>query len=97
MGKFEEEDSKKVLAGQHVMRGTRMPSIVDFLLIPFRAYKNWQHRKQIRESLYKGPAGLVPLDETNRSTYAVAPEDGREIEKDNWLHELVSDDDKKGE
>jgi hypothetical protein len=48
MGKFEQEASKKVLAGEQIVLHTTR-SLKAFLLFPWYAFKNWQHRKFIRK------------------------------------------------
>jgi len=64
MGKFEQEDSKKVLAGQHCMRGTSRPrSLWEFLFElcaqPYRAYKNKKHQEDLRRRII----GTTIIDE----------------------------------
>lgn len=59
MGKFEQEDSKKVLAGKPILRGTSQPrSLWEFLkeyfLYPYRTHKQKQKREEFRKSLFKG-------------------------------------------
>jgi len=54
MGKFEREDSKRVLAGKPVMRGTRRPTLWDLLTWPYRAFQQRQREREIRKNLFKG-------------------------------------------
>lgn len=53
MGKFEQEASKKVLAGERIIVKTRF-SVLDFLLRPYRAYKQKQQEAEYRRRLLYG-------------------------------------------
>jgi hypothetical protein len=55
MGKFERRDSEKVLAGKPILLIKPRPTVIDFLLEPFRALKNWNRRRQIRKNIFKQP------------------------------------------
>lgn len=53
MGKFEREDSKKILAGKPILRGTRRSTLWDFLSWPYRAYQQRQREAEIRKNIFK--------------------------------------------
>ena len=53
MGKFEQEASKKVLAGEKILVKTRS-SILDIFLRPYRAYKQKQQEAEYRRRLLYG-------------------------------------------
>ena len=54
MGKFEQEASRKVLAGEHIHIKTKY-TFLDAILIPFRMLKNWNRQREIRKNIWGKP------------------------------------------
>jgi hypothetical protein len=52
MGKFEQEASRKVLAGESDLIKTRF-TFMDNFLWPFRVVKYWYRQRQIRKNIWK--------------------------------------------
>ena len=51
MGKFEQEASRKVLAGEFIINKTRF-TFIDLLLTPYRILRNWNRKRRIRKNLF---------------------------------------------
>jgi hypothetical protein len=54
MGKFEQEASRKVLAGQMILNKTVF-TFVDYFLWPIRIVKYWYRQREIRKNIWKKP------------------------------------------
>ena len=52
MGKREYEDSLKALVGEKIVIKTRF-NLLNFLLWPYRAYKQKRHEAEIRKNIFK--------------------------------------------
>jgi hypothetical protein len=52
MGKFEQEASRKVLAGEQILVHTSR-SFKDILLWPYKAIMHWQKEREIRKNIWK--------------------------------------------
>jgi hypothetical protein len=52
MGKIEERDARKVLAGETIILQTKK-SLLDYILLPYRAYKQWKVQREFRKKLFK--------------------------------------------
>lgn len=52
MGKFEEEASRKVLAGERIEVKTKR-TLLDLLLWPIRAYQQKRREAEIRKRIFK--------------------------------------------
>lgn len=52
MGKHEEADAKKAVNGEFLC-GKSQPTLCDFLLTPFRAWKQKRREAEIRKNLFK--------------------------------------------
>jgi len=53
MGKFERRDSKKVLAGKQILLIKPRSTLLDVLLMPYRAWKQKRREAEIRKNLFK--------------------------------------------
>lgn len=51
MGKYEREARSKLFNGKRITK-TRF-TLIDFLLYPYRAIKNWNKRRLIRKEWYR--------------------------------------------
>lgn len=90
MGEREEQDALKAVAGEAQCAKSR-ETFLDTLLRPFRILKQKFREFQIRRSLRKQFAAADAI----KIEYQPVPEDQdvRNIEKDNWLLDVISEED----
>ncbi len=93
MGKFEKEASSKIFARESIVVKTRR-TLTDLLLWPVYAFKQKVREAKIRKTIR---TQYIKQDvEDVDFTYEQAPEVEKEeykISQDNWLHDIVSEDD----
>lgn len=101
MGERERSDSKKVLEGKHILN-IKTPKLWELFLEPFlypyRAWKNKKRREEIRKDLFKSMKTANPVSEEVQKNwvYKTVSEDNEvKVDKDNWLHDFISENDTK--